>query len=143
MKEHHCKFCGSIIDIDRTYPDYQSFSYECLECEVNYSFNDDDSIYIMSYDIDEEYLFVMMDFLLNKTYIYLADTTTMNNPMIEIDGIYPDTHPNDIVALADRLMNLLAFTWTVDSVNSHAPIKMAQIPVMLAKLDSFTLIITW
>ena len=113
-KQYHCKFCSLPIDINRTYDDSISDTYECLECEVNYSFNNDDSIYFLSYDIDDDkYLFVMMDLPENKTYIYLtvnaSNILTVKNPIITIAGVYPETRPEDITAFANRICNLKVF----------------------------------
>lgn len=101
-----CKFCQVKCHQNLTV----SSIFSCETCNIDYIYNDprtnelDSQIYQIHND---KYVLVLMDLKQNRTFI--RNNPNYVKPMVNAAEAYPNTHPKDIISLADRLMNLLVF----------------------------------
>jgi hypothetical protein len=99
-----CKFCQVKCQQDKVV----SSIFNCQTCNIDYIYNNpaNDELDSQIYRIhNDKYVLVLMDLKQNRTFI----RNNPNKSMINAAEAYPNTHPKDIIALADRLINLLVF----------------------------------
>jgi len=117
-----CKFCQrhytpkDYIDVKRINGGWITFKNQHVNCQTclvdfYYDYTDNSKLVRINYRIrSRPYSDVNMDLALNKTFlIFHPKQKTFSTSIIAFDGTWPETKPNDALALAKRLTNLLMF----------------------------------